>query len=114
MNGSTCLDYMYVLQYDACMPKPRRRPTEVREPVQVYLASDDSALLARLVAETGLAKAEILRRGVRSFAREQAGDASPMLRFLNESGPEGWPTDIAANHDAALADEYRAARKGRK
>lgn len=91
-----------------------KRPTPVREPVQVYLASDDSALLSRLAAETGLSKAEILRRGVRSYAREQLGGASPMLRFLAESTPDGWPDDVAAAHDAVLADAYRAPRKRRR
>jgi hypothetical protein len=82
--------------------------------VQVYLASDDSALLSRLAAEAGLSKAEILRRGVRSYAREQLGGASPMLRFLAESTPDGWPDDVAADHDAVLADAYRAPRRRRR
>jgi hypothetical protein len=65
-----------------------RGPASVREPVQVYLAPDDRDLLNRLVAETGLTKAEILRRGMRSFAREQSG-TSPMLRFISESAQGG-------------------------
>ena len=83
------------------------KPNAVREPVQVYLASDDRDLLNRLAEETGLSKAEILRRGVRSFAREQGG-VSPMLRFVAESPPHAWPDAVAANHDDVLADEYRA------
>ncbi len=40
------------------MPKNSpRKPTSVREPVQVYLGQDDRDLLNRLVAETGLALA---------------------------------------------------------
>lgn len=91
-----------------------KKPTNaVREPVQVYLAPDDSELLARLAAESGLSKAEVLRRGVRSFARDQSG-VSPMVRFLAESGTVGWPKAVAANHDAVLAVSYRAPRrKGR-
>jgi hypothetical protein len=96
------------------MSKSRRRPAALREPVQVYLASDDSALLSRLVQDTGLSKAEILRRGVRSFAREQAADTSPMMRFLAEATPDGWPDAVAADHDAALADEYRGTRQKRR
>ena len=111
---NACIDYMYQWTYVTCMAKSRRRPAGVREPVQVYLASDDSALLSRLVAETGLSKAEILRRGVRSFAREQAGDTSPMLRFVAETSAEGWPDDVAASHDDVLSDAYRGARKGRR
>ena len=96
------------------MPKRAPRPAAaVREPVQVYLAADDRDLLNRLAEETGLTKAEILRRGVRSFAREQTG-TSPMLRFVAESPAEGWPDAIAADHDEALAEEYRAPTKKRR
>lgn len=95
------------------MPKRTRPSTSVREPVQVYLAPDDRDLLSRLAEETGLSKAEILRRGVRSFAREQAG-SSPMLRFLAETGGEGWPKAVAVDHDAALAEAYRAPARKRR
>jgi hypothetical protein len=96
------------------MPKRgSARPNAVREPVQVYLAADDRDLLNRLVEETGLTKAEILRRGVRSYARER-GDVSPMLRFIGELGSEGWPAAAAVDHDAILAEAYRAHRKKRR
>ena len=96
------------------MPKSPRRVPAVREPVQVYLAPDDSALLNRLAEESGLPKAEILRRGVKSYAREQRGTIAPMLRFVNESSAEGWPENVAADHDAVLADTYRAPSKKRR
>ncbi len=103
---------MYEYRDFACMPKPAGpRSRAVREPVQVYLAPDDSALLHRLTEETGLSKAEILRRGVRSFARDQ-GTASPMLRFVDSSDAKGWPRAAAASHDAVLAQSY--ASSGRK
>ena len=96
------------------MPKrPSRPPASVREPVQVYLAPDDRDLLNRLAAETGLTKAEILRRGMRSFAREQGG-ASPMLRFVAESAAGEWPEAVAEKHDEILADSYRSASKKRR
>jgi len=96
------------------MPKrPTRPPVSVREPVQVYLAPDDRDLLNRLATETGLTKAEILRRGMRSFAREQGG-ASPMLRFVTESAAGEWPATIAEKHDDILADSYRSATKKRR
>jgi hypothetical protein len=95
------------------MPKRTPRGAAVREPVQVYLAPDDRDLLNRLAEETGLPKAEILRRGVRSFAREQRG-GSPMLRFLAETSGEGWPEGVAADHDDALAESYRAQAKKRR
>lgn len=92
-------------------PDPRRRT--VREPVQVYLAADDSALLHRLTQETGLSKAEILRRGVRSFARDQ-GSASPMLTFVDEGDAHGWPRAAAVDHNAILAEAYRAPGRKRR
>ena len=96
------------------MRKPGRSSASgVREPVQVYLAPDDRDLLMRLAEETGLSKAEILRRGVRSFAREQ-GVASPMLKLAMESDTAGWPDDVARDHDAVLATSYRATPKKKR
>ncbi|HVZ47316.1 MAG TPA: hypothetical protein VG916_00920 [Gemmatimonadaceae bacterium] len=94
------------------MPKPRPTPAPraVREPVQVYLAPDDSELLARLVNESGLSKAEVLRRGMRSFAREQGGE-SPMLKFVSDGASGRWPDHVAARHDDVLAESYRGTRK---
>lgn len=90
------------------MPKaPAPRTPTVREPVQVYLAADDSALLHRLTQETGLSKAEVLRRGVRSFARDH-GTASPMLQFIESGDAHGWPRAAALDHDAVLAESYAA------
>ena len=95
------------------MPKPDRPVrSSVKEPVQVYLAGDDRDLLARLVEETGLSKAEILRRGVRSFAREQG--ASPMLRFIAESAAGDWPEAVAEKHDEILAESYRGSARKRR
>lgn len=97
-----------------CMPKRPSVSGRVREPAQVYLEADDRDLLARLAAETGLSKAEILRRGVRSFARELASPG-PMLRFLDElvatSPREG---GVAARHDDVLAEEYLERRPPRR
>jgi len=89
-------------------PSPKR----VREPVQVYLEADDSALLSRLAEETGLSKAEVLRRGLRGFAT-QHGSGSPMLRFIAESDASGWHTGVAAAHDEVLAEGYRTKTKKR-
>ena len=90
-----------------------RKPTSVREPVQVYLGQDDRDLLNRLVAETGLTKAEILRQGMRSFAREHGG-ASPMLRYIAESAQGEWPEGVAEKHDEILAESYRGSAKKRR
>ncbi len=36
-----------------------------------------------------------------------------MLRFLTEGSAEGWPTKVAADHDAFLAAAYHDSRKKR-
>jgi hypothetical protein len=95
---------------------PKRSPSSpgrVREPVQVYLEADDSSLLARLAASTGLSKAEVMRRGMRAFAREQDLE-SPMLRFVAENAAGDWPSGVAADHDAVLADSYAGHRGKRR
>jgi len=104
---------MYKLYRYSFMPKRVRRQSRVREPVQVYLDPDDRDLLNRLAEENGLSKAEILRRGMRSFAREQGG-ANPMLRFVTDSAKGEWPEAVAENHDEILAQSYRSAAKKRR
>ena len=98
----------YHMHYHTCMSKSTR--SAVREPVQAYLASDDAALLSRLAAATGLSKAEVLRRGIRAFAREQ-DVPSPMLAFIADQGgglpdAERAPTDQRPIDDR-LAEAYR-------
>ena len=112
MYGSTQIAFMP--RSAKTGPEPRPRRGAVREPVQAYLSADDVGLLSRLVEESGLSKAEILRRGIRSYAREHGAQAEgPMLRFLSSSA-EGWPLDVAAKHDAVLAEEYKATKKKRQ
>ncbi len=83
------------------------RKAAIREPVQAYLTADESDLLSRLAVETGLSKAEIIRQGIRSFARDRGGE-SPMLRFLGEASSAEWGEVIGSDHDAVLAEEYRS------
>lgn len=83
-------------------PKPR----SVREPIQVYMAADDRRLLDQLAETTGLSRAEILRRGVRSFAAERAGDNGPMQTFMKSLRDKRMPADIAIDHDSYLATAY--------
>ena len=89
------------------MTKHPRKSSAVREPVQVYLAGDDVSLLFRLTTETGLSKAEVLRRGLRSFGALHGG-GSAMLQFIDSSNAQGWVESVAANHDDVLAEEYLA------
>ena len=77
----------------------------------MYLAPDDRKLLDSLARLTGLSRAEILRRGIRSFAaatRGGGGAKSPMLAFLDETAGEEWPEGVAERHDEFLARNYRS------
>lgn len=91
-------------------PKRNKDSRAVREPLQVYLDRDDRAMLDRLAKETGLSRAEVLRRGIRSFAAEHAPETSPMLQFLQRIAaaqwPAGMPGDIGERHDDYLAESY--------
>lgn len=82
----------------------------VREPVQVYLATPDRALLNRVAKQAGLSRAEVLRRGLRAFGADVLSEESPMLRFLDVMAampaPKGAPKDVALHHDDYLTDAY--------
>ena len=78
-----------------------------REPLQIYLTLDERRFLDRLAEETGLSRAEILRRGMRSFAAERAGDDGPMQVFMRSMRGARWPANIASSHDEHLARAYR-------
>lgn len=86
------------------MSSKRRRA--VREPLQVYLTTDERAVLDALAARTGLSRAEVLRRGIRAFGAEQAGASSPLLSFLLSLRGDHWPPDLAERHDDYLAEAY--------
>jgi len=88
----------------------KRKPSRhvVREPVQVYLAADDRKLLDSLARATGLSRAEVLRRGIRSFAATAQSIKSPMLGFLDAMAREDWPEEVARRHDEILAEIYRS------
>lgn len=87
---------------------PRKRSTDkVREPIQVYLTADERTELDRLASEEGISRAEVLRRGIRSYALECAAGDSPVLSLIDELRGGDWPSDVATNHDAHLADAYR-------
>ncbi|MGH7646342.1 MAG: ribbon-helix-helix protein, CopG family [Gemmatimonadales bacterium] len=83
-----------------------KRARTVREPLQVYLERDDRALLDRLAKETGLSRAEILRRGLKDFAAEHRPVKSPMLDFIESLRDADLPPDMAERHDDYLAEAY--------
>ena len=87
--------------------KPNKAPSAVREPVQVYMDAPDRALLERAAVESGLSRAEVLRRGLHRFAAELLADTSPALAFLESAAsvtPSDAASDVADRHDAYLAD----------
>ena len=85
----------------------RKPAVSVREPVQVYLTESDRAALDRVATVTGLARAEVLRRGLRRFAAEVLAEESPALAFLADASavvPNIADSNIAENHDGFLAN----------
>lgn len=88
------------------MPRRPKRPKRVREPLQVYLAPEERALLDRLARETGLSRAEVLRQGLQNFAAAHPGK-SPMLEFLDSMRGVEYPPDMGARHDDYLDEIYR-------
>ena len=84
----------------------RRRSANVREPVQVYLDAADRALLEDVARRTGLARAEILRRGLRSVAVRLLAERAPGWSFQRLVGALGddptLPRDLAERHDDYL------------
>jgi len=77
-----------------------------REPVQVYLDPSDRDLLEELSRRTGLARAELLRRGLRQLGDRLLGDRAPGWSLDALTGAlgddAGLPADLAARHDEYL------------
>lgn len=88
------------------MPPRKRPPLQVCEPIQVYLTQEERRLLDQVAESTGLSRAEVLRRGVRSLAAGLRGQKSPMLELMARLSQESWPAGIAERHDELLAQEY--------
>lgn len=94
----------------------QKKPGRVREPVQVYLDAQDLDLLNRLGDQTGLTKAELLRRGLRRLAGDKLTERKPGWSFdlLIGALGDGEPTDLSVRHDEYLygpdADAYKRSR----
>ena len=71
----------------------------------------DRALLERVAKKTGLSRAELLRRGLRSVASVELADEQPgsAFEYLVESGiADDGPPDLSARPDDYLnGGEYR-------
>jgi hypothetical protein len=84
-----------------------KKPKRVREQVVVYLDRQDRALLEQMAEETGLAKTELFRRGLRRLAEEalQAKKPGSSLAYLiSTATPDPFPPDVSERHDHYLYD----------
>ena len=83
------------------------RAGRVREPVQVYLDAADRDLLEQVATATGLARAEVLRRGLRSLAASALSHSpeDESLGYLIGAlgSDKSAPSDLADAHDQYLA-----------
>lgn len=59
-------------------------PKQVREPIQVYLTTQERAELDRTAAELGVSRSEVLRRGV------EAMGGRPLSGLLRDVASEGY------------------------
>ena len=88
------------------MTKRRSAPSRVREPVQVYLDGPDRDLLERLARTTGLSRAELLRRGLRTMAEQtfsKGRSRQSMDYLIGAFGDDpSIPPDLSERHDHYL------------
>jgi hypothetical protein len=95
----------------------RRKKNQVREPIQVYVDRDDRALLDEVATRTGLARAEVLRRGLRAVATQLLGATRPGSSLEVLTGALGddpdLPQDLAARHDEYLVGILPKPKTGR-
>jgi hypothetical protein len=86
----------------------RNDARKVREPVQVYLTTNDRKLLREVATVAGVSGAEVLRRGLKRMAGEILAERNPAMRLLEEMNSADWPAqmprDVARRHDEHLAD----------
>jgi len=87
------------------MAAKKRKAPRVREQVVVYLAAQDRELLERMTKETGLARTEVFRRGLRRLADEMLADQKPWSSFDRLVGAldgADLPPDLSVRHDEYL------------
>jgi hypothetical protein len=84
------------------MPK---KPKRLREPVMVYMDARDRALLERVAKQTGLARTELLRRGLWQLASQGLGDTPPGTAFdylVQTASEQETPPDLSEHADDYL------------
>jgi len=79
----------------------------LKKPVQVYLGSRHLNILDTLVKKLNVSKAEALRRGLESLAREVVPvEEDPAWQLIGLAGTDtDLPTDWSVNHDRYLVEE---------
>jgi hypothetical protein len=83
-----------------------KKPSRIREPVQVYLDPSDRALLDTVAERSALPRSEVLRVALRRLAadlpRAERPGASFSLLVGSLDGAAGVPRDLAERHDDYL------------
>ncbi len=82
-----------------------KEPKRVREQVVVYMSASERELLERLAEETGLARTELFRRGLRRLAEELLAERAPgsSVDYLTGIADEtDGPADLSERHDDYL------------
>ena len=88
----------------------------VREAVMVYLEPGERELLERVAKKTGLARTEILRRGLWQMASRELGEAKPgsAFRYLVETASDAdVPADLSSRSDGYLYADAAAGAKNK-
>lgn len=84
---------------------PKSKPSAVREQVMVYLTEQERALLEQLAETTGLARTELLRRGLYLMASTSLTSGKPgssMEYLAATASDQDVPPDLSANADDYL------------
>ena len=97
--------------------KRNKRARRVQEQVVVYVDAQDRELLERMTAETGLARTELFRRGLRRLADEMLAEQKPWSSFDQLVGAldgADVPSDLSVRHDEYLYRGYERLQTTRK
>ncbi|HDQ71725.1 MAG TPA: hypothetical protein ENN19_06465 [Chloroflexi bacterium] len=77
-----------------------------KKPVQVYLGPRHQSILERIVEKLDISKAEALRQGLESLAREVVpAEEDPAWQLIGLMGEDtDSPGDLSVNHDKYLVE----------
>ncbi len=80
--------------------------TVLKKPVQVYLGQRHLNILSQLVEKLSISRAEVLRRGLESLAREVIpAKEDPAWQLIGLMGEDtDSPGDLSVNHDKYLVE----------